>query len=252
MWKKGLSLLIFSLCILSLTGCENVYELTEEESKLIAEYSAELLLKYDLNYVDRINEGKQAEEEMATEALEESTEAVTEENEDMLTTEETGKNDTVSDHTDTEPEEEAPVGREEDIAKIAGMEGVSIQYKDYLITTQYPAADNEGEFIYLEAAEGYQLLVLTFDVKNTSKSAVDISLIDKELDYRLVCNGAKAANPMLTILMEDLGTLETTVNVGEERKAVLVFQISEDMKEKLESMELYINYNDFDNVIEIL
>lgn len=253
MWKKGLSLLVFVFSILSLTGCENVYELTEEESKLIAEYSAELLLKYDLNYDDRISEGKQAEEKMVNEGLEDrseaaTTEAVTEENDDMLTTETTENDEVVGGQADTE----SSVGTEGDIAKIVGLEGISIQYKDYLVTDQYPAADDEGEFIYLEPTEGYQLLVLQFNVQNTSEAAVDVSLMNAGLDYRLVCNGVKAAKPMLTILMEDLGTLETTVNAGEEQKAVLVFQISKDMKDQLESVELYINYNAMDNVIEIL
>ena len=57
---------------------------------------------------------------------------------------------------------------------------------------------------------------------------------------------------MLTILMNDLGTLDTSVNPGESQEAVLVFQISEDMKEQLQSVRLYVNYNDVDNAIDIL
>lgn len=242
MMKKLLSLLILSTCVFFLAGCNNVKDLTDEETKLIAEYAADLLLKYDLNYVDRIDEGDKAVQTMATDETtteqKDSPEATTEEPED--------KN--VNDSTIAK---EQPVGSESDIAKIAGVKDVSIKLKDYQIVEQYPATDEE-EFIHIEASAGYQLLVIRFKVQNTAEDVVNISLMDKQLDYHIVCNGANAAKPMLTILMNDLGTLETVVQPGEEQEAVLIFQISDDMKEQLESVELYIHYNDMDNVIEIL
>lgn len=242
MMKKLLSLLILSTCVFFLAGCNNVKDLTDEETKLIAEYAADLLLKYDLNYVDRIDEGDKAVQTMTTDETtteqKDSPEATTEEPED--------KN--VNDSTIAK---EQPVGSESDIAKIAGVKDVSIKLKDYQIVEQYPATDEE-EFIHIEASAGYQLLVIRFKVQNTAEDVVNISLMDKQLDYHIVCNGANAAKPMLTILMNDLGTLETAVQPGEEQEAVLIFQISDDMKEQLESVELYIHYNDMDNVIEIL
>lgn len=262
MWKKGFFLLVFSFCILGLTGCEDVYELTEEETKLIAEYSAELLLKYDLNYDDRIEEGYQEAEKLESTEADQDTEVpaaedVTETSEstEEVSTENPEKGKDVSgiiENDNATTESQDLVGTEGDIAKIAGLKGISIQYKDYLITDQYPATDEDGKFIYLEAAKGYQLLVVRFGVHNITDSAVDISLIDKELDYRIVCNGTKAANPMLTILMDDLGTLETSINAQEEQDAVLVFQISNDMKDKLESIDFYITYNGLENVVKIL
>ena len=86
---------------------------------------------------------------------------------------------------------------------------------------------------------------------NTTEDMIDVSLLNDDIDYRIVCNGSKAANPMLTILMNDLGTLETTVKPDEVQEAVLVFQISEDIKDALDTIELKVNYNDTDNVIKI-
>ena len=96
------------------------------------------------------------------------------------------------------------------------------------------------------------MLVVRFDISCTAQKAVTFSLMDKELDYRLVCNETKAAKPMLTILMNDLGTLETTVNLDENQEAVLIFQISNDMKDKLEKIDLHVGYENIDNVITIL
>ena len=244
MMKKWLSLLMLSTCLFFLAGCNDVKDLTDEETKLIAEYAAGLLLKYDVDYVDRIAEGDKAAQEMTAEV---STE---QEDTQEVTTEEQNQN--VRDTEEGASTEERTVGSEGDIAKIAGIAGVSISLKDYQIVDRYPEAEEGDAVVGVEAADGCQLLVIRFQVQNITEDVVDVSLMDKQLDYHIVCNGTNAANPMLTILMNDLGTLETSVQPGEKQEAVLLFQISDSMKEQLESMELYINYNDMDNMIEIL
>ncbi|MDD6072626.1 MAG: DUF4352 domain-containing protein [Clostridiales bacterium] len=252
MSKRIKGFVICALCCLVLTGCNDVIDLTDEQSTLIAEYAAQLLLKYDLNYEDRIEEGERDAEELEEETSEmmltseEGEQPVTTE---ILTTQE--NTETVSDIADEEMKEEHAVGTEEDIAKILGISNVSITYKDYIVTEQYPVTDDDGDFMHLEASDGYQLLVVRFNVVNTTEDMAEISLMDSSINYRLVCNGSKAANPMLTILMNDLGTLETSVKPGENQEAVLVFQISDDMKDMLDTIELKINYNDTDNVINV-
>lgn len=267
MIRKKLALLVISLCAMLLVGCGKVIDLTDEETQLIAEYAAELLLKYDLNYVDRIDEGNQKAEELSSEALEntEDEEITTEKPaSETITTKETDERQIedssaeeiadVGTDEQSSPEEESSssVGTEQNIAAIAGIDGVNIFFQDYSIVDMYPATDEQGEFIYLEASEGYQLLVLRFDVVNTTSDMVSVSLMDKELDYRIVCNGTKAANPMLTILMDDLGTLETNVEPNTPQEAVLIFQISDGMQTELETMDLYVTYNEVENLIQIL
>lgn len=243
MMKKWLSLLMLSTCVFLLAGCNDVKDLTDEETKLIAEYAADLLLEYDVNYVDRIEEGDKAAQEMTEEA---STEQASTEQE--VTTEEQSEDDTENNAS----AEERIVGSEGDIAKIAGIAGVSVSLKDYQIVDRYPETKEEDTLVDVEAADGYQLLVIRFKVQNTTEDVVNVSLIDKQLEYHIVCNGVDTAEPMLTILMNDLGTLETSVQPGEEQEAVLLFQISDNMKEQLESIDLYINFNNTDNMLEIL
>ena len=255
MMKKKIILLMFSLCTVFLVGCEKVIELTDEETQLIAEYAADLLLKYDINYEDRIGEGDSVAEEMALEELEKelsgemTTEATTSEE---ASTETMQQEETEKPEDSTEETVDETVGTESNIAVIAGIDGVDITFHDYVIVDKYPATDAQGEFIYLEASQGYQLLVLKFAVVNLTKDVLSVSLIDKELDYRIICNGTKAANPMLTILMDDLGTLETNIEPDVPQEAVLVFQISDGMQEQLETMDLYVTCNEIDNVIKIL
>lgn len=261
MKKKGLVLCAISLCAALLCGCNQVMDLTDEETQLIAEYAADVLLQYDINYNDRIEAGNEQAEEMATEEMQENTEDATQEQTtEELTTEQSmteGNMEQTEDETrggveDARIDEGSTVGSESNIGVIAGFSGVDITYQDYTITDKYPATDEQGEFIFLEASEGYQLLVVRFSIENTTQEVVSVSLMDKELDYRVVCNGTKAAKPMLTILMDDLGTLETNVEPGIAQEAVLVFQISDSIQQELQTMDLYVTYNDTENVIKIL
>ena len=275
MSKKLISLIsLFIICI-SLTGCMDVIDITDTERVLIAEYAADLLLKYDINHDDRLDEGEKIEQEMIEEAEEDelngitpvTTEAytdpsITEESTDAAT-DNNGHNlnsniddidgETVEgDDNGTAASDAAAVSSGNDIARVVGLDGVSITYKDYLITDHYPATDEDGEFLYLEATEGYQLLVLRFNVTDTVEDSVSFSMLDKNVDYKLVCNNKNAANPMLTILMNDLGTMEAVLSPGEATEGVLVFQISDDMQAKLNSMELNVQYNGSENIINIL
>ncbi|MBQ9984409.1 MAG: hypothetical protein IJP29_07450 [Lachnospiraceae bacterium] len=266
MKKKGLALCVISLCVALLCGCSQVVDLTDEETQLIAEYAADVLLKHDLNYKDRIEAGNEKAQEMATEEMQENT---GDETQEQITEEADTEETTMEQSTTESGDEQAPqategedegtgtaeatdIGTESNIGVIAGLVGVDITYRDYTITDKYPATDEQGEFIFLEASEGYQLLVVRFDVVNTTDGVVSVSLLDKELDYRVVCNGTKAAKPMLTILMDDLGTLETNVESGTAQEAVLVFQISDNMQQELQTMDLYVTYNNTENVIKIL
>jgi len=267
MIRKKLTLLVFCSCVLLLVGCGQVIELSDEQTQLIAEYAAEMLLKYDANYVDRIDEGNQIPEEITSEEIESeiseettteatstsetstqsTTEGATKQNDEPVTSE-TNSSEEEPDNIDSEP----VVGTESNIAIIAGIDGAGITYRDYTIVDKYPATDEQGEFIYLEASAGYQLLVLQFDVVNYTDEVLPLSLIDTDLDYRIVCNGSQAAKPMLTILMDDLATLETNVEPNIQQEAVLVFQVSDGMQQQLETMDLHVTYNEVDNIIKIL
>lgn len=243
--RKIIYCFMLILCSSMLLGCNRVIDLTEEETSLIAEYTAELLLKYDRNYTDRIDDGESAllelQETSSEEILQEDTQTTTEE-----------KNAEVMREDSSVKETEVSISNEENLAKVAEIEGIAINYKDYLITNQYPATDGQGDFIYLDAAEGYQLLVLRFKVANVTDEPIAVSLLDKEIDYRVVCNGGVAAKPMLTILLNDLVTLETTVNPSKEQEAVLVFQVAKDMESNFNSIEFKMSYNAIENSITIL
>lgn len=256
--KKSISFILLILCMLLFTGCNKVMDLTDEETRLIAEYAADALLKYDKNYLNRMEEGSSEVVEENLEKITTSEETTTEELAEVVTTEkDTAEESSEGQNVDNKIDDEvadtkATDNGSQDIGELLALDNVSIKYQDYLITEQYPAKDKDGELIYLNASDGYKLLVIRFNVKNLADDVTDLSLLDKEAEYTILCNGNKAANPMLTILLDDLETLEVSLQASEETGAVLVFQISDNMKDQLETIELKVRYNEKDNGITIL
>ena len=244
MWKKlVLSVIVLCTCIVT-SGCTQVIDLTEDETRLVAEYAADLLLSYDRGYTDRLNEGEEEHLEEASTQEDAQSETTTE----VVTEEEEATQGSESKTTEVTTVQ----GTSQDIAEIAGVQGTSITYKDYEIVDQYPTGDNVNDAVQVDAPEGSRLLVVHFVVKAVSDQPVDVSLMDQSIDYKLLCNDTLAAKPMLTILTNDLATLETTATPGQDSDAVLIFQISKDMVDQLNTMQLHVTFNSEENVITIL
>lgn len=264
MKKIGILAVILALAF-CLCACKNEVSLSDEQNALIAEYAADLLLKYDKNYQERLNESDTTTEMSTTEeeSLQQTTtetlsQDISTENNDTVDTTETisdEQNDSSngSDVTNVEDITVPPVdtGNEYDIAKIIGLDGMSITYDKCLFVDRYPALDSNGSFIYLEAKEGSKLIVTKFNVSNSTSDSIRTNLLDEEIDYRIVMNRSKAAKPMLTILMDDLGTYDSIVPANTEQSAVLVFQISNNLIDQIQSLDLRITYKDDENIIQL-
>lgn len=251
--KKLWCLLAISTMAFALTGCGT--DLTEQETRIIGEYAADLLLKYDVNYQERLSEDTQ--EDVATETTE-ATEATTEaatDTQDVPDTETEQNADTTENTESSSSEDDSVVptvsGNTSNIAAIVGLEGISVQYNRCMFLDRYPSLDQDGAFIYLEAEPGYKLVVLKFDIINNTNEDKMVDLLDSGLDYRLVLNETKAAKPMLTILTDDLGTYKAVVPADTEQSAVLVFQMSDGLVDNIQSLNLRVMYQSQENTIQI-
>ncbi len=251
--KKLWCLLAISTMAFALTGCGT--DLTEQETRIIGEYAADLLLKYDVNYQERLSEDTQ--EDVATETTE-ATEATTEaatDTQDVPDTETEQNADTTENTESSSSEDDSVVptvsGNTSNIAAIVGLEGISVQYNRCMFLDRYPSLDQDGAFIYLEAEPGYKLVVLKFDIINNTNEDKMVDLLDSGLDYRLVLNETKAAKPMLTILTDDLGTYKAVVPADTEQSAVLVFQMSDGLVDNIQSLNLRVMYQNQENTIQI-
>ena len=245
--KKLWCLLAILVLSVTLTGCG--VELSEEENRVIAEYAADLLLKYDRDYTSSLVEEEVPATEQTTQAP--STDSTTE-----GTTEEPSTQPPQESSSTESPASEDTTGSSDaageiDIGKIVGLEGISITYNQCMLLDRYPSVDQDGAFIYLEADPGYQLVVIKFDIANITAQDTAVDLLNTDINYKLVYNQTKAASPMLTILMDDLGTYESVVPAGNEQSAVLVLQISKDLISQIQSLDIRVTYKNEESVIHI-
>lgn len=244
-WKKKSIPAVMLILIVALTGCG--VELTDEQNRLIAEYAADLLLEYDKDYQDRYNNTTDLKpEDAAVAATEESVTEVTTEA-PAESSERDSEDVTEESSTVVDDIQNTAV----DIAEIVGIPDISIVYNDCMFLERYPSMDSDGSFIYLDADEGYKLVVVKFDIINASSQAVTVDLLNTDINYQLVMNGSNAARPMLTILMDDLGTFSNTIPANSEQSAVLIFQMSDSSVEHIESLDIKAVYQSDEYVIHI-
>lgn len=239
MKKKTIAVIGVVSLLFGITGCGNkIPEMDEQQEKLVVEYMAGTLLKYDVNYVSKLTqlpaEPEVQEEEVAPSEEEVYVEAPLEdvlpEEPDDLETQET-------------KEESVEVSMEE----ILGLDGVSIQYTGYKVTGFYPEQGDEfhfatgGENFYflMEASNGNKLLVLGFEMKNTSMEDVVIDLAQRDMKYKIRVNGDES-NALNTMLLNDLRYYQGTVAAGAVEELVLVREIPAEWENGIENLELTV------------
>lgn len=225
-WSKIAAMLI---CIsIFLTGCANtIPDLSEEQNAMIAEYAAGLLLKYDKNYKNALDIPMEEE----------------------LMPEETAQTDTAEQAGNMEQTEEMPeAGMAEempaetvvtDIASFLGLEGISINYTGYEVTDSYVQGENVA--FSLDATPGKRLLVVNFDITNTTPEDVAVDILNKkDIRFRLSVNGGANKKVLYTMLMNDLSVYENMLAAGTTENAVLICELPPEEADAVETISLYM------------
>lgn len=243
--KKVKALGLIAVSTVLLTGCiDSMPELTDEQSEIISEYSAGLLLKYSPNYDYRIvNEEVLAaaivEEALMQEVLEEEQT----ENTNELQSEEGGSAEQNVDSEEQSQEEETQTGveivvtDEADIAELLGINGVAIKYQSFELRDSYP---DESVGFSLTAAQGKKLLIVHFDIESASGSAAECDLFDYNLNLRMNVNGS-SVRVLSTLLPNDIASYIETIPAGELREVVAVAEISDITDAMIETLSLRIS-----------
>ena len=258
-WKRRLLAGLIACGIFVTTGCGQVIDLTDEENHLIAEYAAELLLKYDRNYDTRYNPD---ELEDTTETMTE-TDATTEATTEVVTTTEaaTTEQDAPADGqttqaqpvTDEAVKEDigATVDSDFDIAAFVGESRISVRYAYYMVVDSYPSYDQDGMYIEVQAPEGYKLLVLKFEVENKTNEEQAVDLYNKDVNYNIVVDNSRTTKQMLTILADDLYTYDKTIQASSREEAVLLYTVSDYVANKWTDLKLQIKYGGTSAVLQL-
>lgn len=258
-WKRRLLAGLIACGIFVTTGCGQVIDLTDEENHLIAEYAAELLLKYDRNYDTRYNPD---ELEDTTETMTE-TDAATEATTEVVTTTEAatieqdapadGQTTQAQPVTDEAVKEDigATVDSDFDIAAFVGESRISVRYAYYMVVDSYPSYDQDGMYIEVQAPEGYKLLVLKFEVENKTNEDQAVDLYNKDVNYNIVVDNSRTTKQMLTILADDLYTYDKTIQASSREETVLLYTVSDSVANKWTDLKLQVKYGGTSAVLQL-
>ena len=197
--KKGKIIAVFLAVTCVLTGCiDQMPDLTQEESELIAEYAGDLLLKYSPNYNYRITDLEDIEEVAQTQENKEDIEIETESETERANTEEIHTQTEIEEQSSSEVEEvDKPDIYEVDLAELIGLEGFSLNYDSYEVVDAFPK--NSVAF-QVAPSKGKQLLVIHFTVKNESDQVAKCDMFECNPDMKVKVDGKnwKIKNTLLS------------------------------------------------------
>lgn len=245
MKKKSFFSIAIAICMMALTGCADAMpDLTEEQQDMIAEYSAQQLLKYCSYYDSGIDKTALLEEPETESFVEEET---TEE----PTTEEILENADAEENSETVADAVGIQNIEQDeLAGLLEQDEFEITYDKYELDASYP--EDENAFFSLDAPEGKKLLVLFFNIQNMSSDEAMFDLLNTDVSFKVNFNDTGYKSNLPTLLMDDLATYEGKFAGNETKQAVLILQVDEEDVSEVESLTLQIQIADNTSQIKLL
>jgi hypothetical protein len=248
-----------------MTGCVDAMpDLTADESDMISEYAASLLLKYSPNYNYKIvsddeleaallelavEEASQQEESsvvnieapsetVASEETEGATEPETGTDTETVTATEAASETGQSVESESSSETGKPISDTSDLAGVLGIDGVSIKYSSYEICDSYPK-NNSG--FSVSASQGQKLIVIHFDMTNTSGESMNCDLYDYGINVRVSINGSRTLSALSTLLPNELMSFMDTVDAGETVDLVAVVSFNDISDDNLTALSVQVS-----------
>ncbi len=227
---KRFSLFAVSICLVSagLTGCSKAVQLDNEQQDLVAEYCAQLVLRYDANYDGKLEKVKEKETEK---------ESSKENDKGEVTTDSNVSGENVTEEITTQGQGEHSLS----LAEAFGIEGVDIQYTGYSIVDTY--SDGSGSPANLVAGEGHSFLVEKFQMSNISGGTLDIPMMSFDTSIKSGVNGSHYT-ALITLLMNALNTYTGTMEPGQSTEVVLVYEINSLGEGDVSELILEVSEND--------
>jgi hypothetical protein len=222
---RKISLVISLFCALTLTGCATGYNLSEQETGIVAESMAGLLLKYDSNY--RKQSLLVPVKELEEETIPTDEETVTSDN----TTAENGSDES----SNTEGKSDETV-QKYTLSEVIGFDDFEVLYEGYNLYNSYPD-DTSSTYFSLTPREGNQLLAISFKARNLTKEKKDFNLIKSGIKFKLLINEKTTYVPLLTLLENDLQYINIPIEGNETEDVILVFEV---LKEDIASAQLNV------------
>lgn len=256
--KKGKLLGLVSMVALLLTGCvDNMPDMTEEQSELVAEYAAGLLLKYSPNYKYGLaDEDVLLEEESVVEETTE--ESVVEESSEEPSSESTKVEETtpteIEIHVGADKKEPEvfyiPINATEkvelkenpyevELAEVIDAEDMGIRYNYYELCSEYPSG-SAGSGFTVQPQVGKQLLVIHFTLENKAENTLACDLFDSGIRIKANLNEKGFEKTMSTLLMNDITTYIEDLKPGANADVVTVMEVDYASEAEITSFNLLL------------
>lgn len=203
--------LLLIVSMISLTGCMDVKDISEEKADLVAEYAAGVLLRYSDNYEHRLI----TKEQLARQGAESTAEPA---ETPAVLAEPTAA--TAGGEEGQQPETtQVP---EVSLDELYQLDGIQVSYDSCEFTKRYK--DTE-----VRAEDGEALFVVSFALKNTSGETKKVDLMNRgNIQYTLDVDGNQYF-PGINMLPDGgLNYLETTIKKGKTKKTVLIFRMDQE------------------------
>ena len=239
--KRKFLLVLIAGMIFNMVGCVNAIDLDDKQQDMFVGYAVHSVLEYDKNYMVELNEV----EEPSSEEVEQDTQGETTKEDETSAV--GGENETSS-GTD-KPVVETP-SVTTTMTRALDVDNLSINYTGVVVDDVYPRTQGEPAFA-LKAFTGNKLVVLKFDVTNTSDSDVSLDMVSKSLTIKGIFNKSIKTIAQVTLLPEALNTFKATIPAGKTVQTVLVFEMTEKNANNLTSIVLDIMSSKGTNSVNI-
>lgn len=238
--KRKILVISIVYMLLTMVGCVEAIDLDENQQDMLVGYAVYSVLEHDKNYMVGLNEVELTEQE-STEPGEVETPS-----EDGTEKPTTDKEKPTVDN----PTVDNPTTVTTTMERAIGLSGVTVTYTGVVVGDVYPEVEGEPVFA-LKAFTGNKLVVLKFDVTNTTDSDVSLDMAIKDLKIKGIFNKSIKTIAQVTLLPEALNTFKETIPAGKTVQTVLVFEMTETNANNLTNIVLEIKSSKGTNSVNI-
>ncbi|MCD7824435.1 MAG: DUF5067 domain-containing protein [Clostridiaceae bacterium] len=213
--KKKLCVLTMAAAVL-LTACgPEIPELSNEDNSTAAQYVAGALLKYDKNYDDSLDYDHSVLETTPTPEPTATPAPTAQANEQDT--------DTDADTGDGASVEETR--KSVTLSELYGIAGVKIKQVTYQVKKSYGTS-----VAVCTPSKGKKLVVVQFNITNTSSSSKKVDLSKKNVQTELLVDGESQGSALLSIVDGDMQFFKEKIKAGAHRQGVLLFEVDKAVK----------------------
>ncbi len=240
---KVLKTVIILALLLSLTACESV-DMTDEQHQKIVSYAADVVMSHNANSgtLKKLTPNKLAEiVEPEIPVIEpETPEEPDEAEEEAISSSDLPP----SSHKGGEETEAKDALVSDSIAESLGLGDFDISYRGCELADAYPSSsgeeDGSGILFSIEPASPEDLLlVMHFTITNISDHPAECDFLSLSPVFRINLNGNRMS-VLKTLLLDDMGTLEASLEPSGSVDAVLVSEVGRSLSEPVDSLDLLI------------